>query len=45
MDAYCLITDGEWLTDKHIDVFNELSTETFSKQNGVTTLQVMTLFK
>ena len=35
MDNYCLITDGEWLTDRHIDIFNNLLIKTFKKHNGL----------
>ena len=35
MDDYCLITDGEWLTDRHIDIFNNLLIKTFPKHNGL----------
>ena len=35
LDDYCLITDGEWLTDRHIDIFNNLLIKTFPKQNGL----------
>ena len=56
MDDYCLIMEGKWLTDRHIDIFNNLLIKTFPKQNGlqssiilshyrITALQVMTLFK